>query len=70
MDPEEVEGLTVQYRFAKKWKSIDDSASVHVVRTIQEALDFARNVGGSAYVTGSLHLVGGALGILDKADAL
>ena len=49
---------------------MDDKADVRVLRTIQEALEFARGVGGSAYVTGSLHLVGGVLGMLDKADAL
>lgn len=47
--------------------------------TIEEALDYARHVGEEVkgdgdkvqvYVTGSLHLVGGALGILEKADAL
>lgn len=60
----------MQHRFAEKWKAIDSKADVRVLRTIQEALEFARGVGGSAYVTGSLHLVGGVLGMLDEADAL
>lgn len=70
IDPKEVQDLTVQHRFADKWKDMDSKADVRVLRTIQEALDFARSVGGSAYITGSLHLVGGVLGMLEEADAL
>lgn len=78
VDPKEIEGMTAQRRFADKWRELDPGADVRVIPTIQEALDYARSLGeglgeGSAvqaYVTGSLHLVGGALGILEQADAL
>ncbi|OAQ66983.1 folylpolyglutamate synthase [Pochonia chlamydosporia 170] len=77
IDPKEIETLSVQKRFAEKWREIDPAANVVVMPTIEEALDYARRVGEGldegkvmAYVTGSLHLVGGALGILEKADAL
>ncbi|OAA46942.1 Folylpolyglutamate synthase [Metarhizium rileyi] len=75
IDPKEIETLSVQKRFAEKWAEIDPGAKVVVMPTIEEALDYARRVADEegkvmAYVTGSLHLVGGALGILDKADAL
>ena len=70
--------MTVQRRFADKWSELDTRAKVVVLPTIEEALDYARQVGDGlgdgeralAYVTGSLHLVGGALGILEQADAL
>jgi hypothetical protein len=78
IDPKEIETLSVQKRFAEKWSEADPNAKVVVMPTIEEALDYARHVGDDglqgekvmAYVTGSLHLVGGALGILEKADAL
>ncbi len=78
VDPKDIAGMTAQRRFAEEWARLDPNADVHVIPTIQEALDSARRLGeglpgGSAvqaYVTGSLHLVGGALGILEQADAL
>ncbi|EFY86677.1 Folylpolyglutamate synthase [Metarhizium acridum CQMa 102] len=76
IDPKEIETLSVQKRFADKWSELDPGSKVVVIPTIEEALDYARRVGEEegtqavAYVTGSLHLVGGALGILEKADAL
>ncbi|KAK5992713.1 Folylpolyglutamate synthase [Cladobotryum mycophilum] len=78
VNPEDVEKMTVQRRFAEKWSSMDPKATVVVIPTIEEALNYVRSVGQGlregesvqAYVTGSLHLVGGALGILEDADAL
>ncbi|KOS19729.1 Folylpolyglutamate synthase [Escovopsis weberi] len=78
VNPDDVEKLTVQHRFADKWSGMDPKANVVVLRTIEDALDYARGLGRDlgpeesvqAYVTGSLHLVGGALGILEQADAL
>ncbi|TQV96098.1 hypothetical protein V2A60_003453 [Cordyceps javanica] len=78
VDPRDVAGMTAQRRFAEEWARLDPGADVRVLPTIEEALDCARRLGdglpeGStvqAYITGSLHLVGGALGILEQADAL
>ncbi|KAM0260812.1 hypothetical protein ACHAQJ_002579 [Trichoderma viride] len=78
IDPSEVDKLTVQRGFAEKWSSIDPKAKVVVLPTIEDALNYARGVAEGvpegepvqAYVTGSLHLVGGALGILEETDAL
>lgn len=77
-DPKDIEQMTVQHKFAERWASLDPSASVQVLPTIEQALDYARGVGQDlpaeesvqAFITGSLHLVGGALSILEKADAL
>lgn len=78
VDPAEVAGMTAQRRFAETWACLDPGADVRVLPSIEEALACARGLGADlpegsavqAYVTGSLHLVGGALGILEQADAL
>lgn len=78
IDPAEIDKLTVQKAFAEKWAAIDPKSKVVVLPTIEDALNYARGVAGGlpegevvqAYVTGSLHLVGGALGILEETDAL
>ncbi|KAF3356033.1 Pre-mRNA-splicing factor ISY1 [Verticillium dahliae VDG1] len=76
-DPKAIEALTVQRSFAEKWQALDPAAKISVIPTIEEALNFVENLGRDskeepvqALVTGSLHLVGGALGILEGAEAL
>ncbi|CAG9989852.1 unnamed protein product [Clonostachys byssicola] len=78
-DTKEIESLTVQRRFAERWSSLDPDVSVVVLPTIEQALAHVRELRVArpnrdekiqAFVTGSLHLVGGALGILENADAL
>jgi folylpolyglutamate synthase len=74
---QDVDTLAVQKALAHTWSEIDSSAEVHVLRTIEEAVGTARSVahawskdaGADAEVmvliTGSLHLVGGALEVLE-----
>ncbi|KAG6032575.1 methionine-synthesizing 5- methyltetrahydropteroyltriglutamate--homocysteine methyltransferase [Claviceps sp. LM458 group G5] len=78
-DPTEVENMSVQRRLAERWKALDPHCEVVVLPSIEEALGYARRVADAlegrdekaqTYVTGSLHLVGGALGLLEEADAL
>ncbi|KAH8197433.1 hypothetical protein TruAng_008410 [Truncatella angustata] len=77
-DPDAIQKLTAQHQFAEKWSALDPGAQVVVLPTIEDAINHIRNLGGhvrgqetvQALITGSLHLVGGALGILEKADAL
>ncbi|KAK4241849.1 hypothetical protein C8A03DRAFT_30017 [Achaetomium macrosporum] len=76
-DPADIEKMTMQRVFADRWKALDPSANVMLIPSIEEAINTARDLaeraGGprvQALVTGSLHLVGGALGILEGADAL
>ena len=77
-DAREVHDMVVQHRFEEKWKAMEPTANVRVVPTIEEALEQVRALGSGldpnvkvdALVTGSLHLVGGALGMLEQADAL
>lgn len=79
-DPKEIENLTMQRAFAEKWSALDPAAKVSVVPSIEEAINTARSLAETelkgedekvhALITGSLHLVGGALQILENADAL
>jgi folylpolyglutamate synthase len=69
--------MTQQRVFAERWKALDPSANIMLIPSIEEALNTARSIAEKegdkkvqALVTGSLHLVGGALGILEGADAL
>lgn len=74
---DDVEKLAVQEALAKTWSEIDPQTEVKVVRTIEEAVRYARGVAAEAkaqeegeqvkvLITGSLHLVGGALEVLDS----
>ncbi len=66
----------MQRAFADKWKALDPTANVMLIPSIEEAINTARSLAKGdgqqalALITGSLHLVGGALGILEGADAL
>lgn len=74
---QDVDSLAVQKALAKTWSEIDTQADVKVLKTIEEAVTAARataaewvaEVGGESKVmvliTGSLHLVGGALEMLE-----
>jgi folylpolyglutamate synthase len=71
----DLDALRVQRDLARTWAEIDASTNVQVVRTIEEAVVAARSLvpdaaaGDSIHilVTGSLHLVGGFLEVLDTA---
>ena len=77
-NPADIEALTVQKELAAVWSELDPNADVVVLGTIEEAIDRARQVAGPALgsdganrevmalVTGSLHLVGGALEVLES----
>ena len=65
----------VQERYAETWGSLDPTATVLRERTIEGALDRAREIGDQnngmqALVTGSLHLVSGALYLLESDDRI
>ena len=60
----------LQELYAKFWKKIDPEATVSCERTIEGALHQAREIGDQnngmqTLVTGSLHLVSGALYLLE-----
>lgn len=80
---QDVDTLAVQKALARTWSEIDASAEVRVLRTIEEAVAAARAITRDhceqatdadaevmALVTGSLHLVGGALEVLETGTAV
>ncbi|KAK4096115.1 FolC bifunctional protein [Parathielavia hyrcaniae] len=76
-NPADIANMTQQRVFAERWKALDPSANIMLIPSIEEALNTARSLAekegeqkAQALITGSLHLVGGALGILEGADAL
>ena len=68
----DVDTLKVQRELATSWDSLDPKSSVHVLGTIEEAVAEARRLseGGKAevLVTGSLHLVGGVIEVLESHE--
>ena len=71
-----VSKLTVQKQLAEVWKKLDPQADVFVRGTIEEAVGVVRGNGEKSVgddedvekvvlVTGSLHLVGGVLEVLE-----
>ena len=77
----DVESMTVQHGLAEAWAKVDSSTKIEVVRTIEEAVSRVRQFVESrrldddsreqrnevtALVTGSLHLVGGFLEVLES----
>ncbi|KAJ6082445.1 hypothetical protein N7499_007319 [Penicillium canescens] len=79
---DDLELLRVQKSLATAWNAIDPKAQTHVFGTIEEAVDFAREVAGQerndlrkdeppvmTFVTGSIHLVGGFLDVVETKPA-
>ncbi|EDO01824.1 hypothetical protein SS1G_04299 [Sclerotinia sclerotiorum 1980 UF-70] len=76
-DPKSISELTMQKAFAEKWRSLDSNpdTDVQVLPSVDDALEYVRSLSTDdahpqALITGSLHLVGRALGNLEKRDAL
>lgn len=62
-------------QYAATWKNLDSVATIFRERTIEEALDQARQIGGQSndiqvLITGSLHLVSGALCLLEPDQSM
>ncbi|EON62530.1 hypothetical protein W97_01753 [Coniosporium apollinis CBS 100218] len=71
----DVQSLAVQHSLAKTWAEVDPSTEVRVVRTIEEAVGAAREIArieaedeAMVLVTGSLHLVGGLIDVLESEE--
>ncbi|CAI6335985.1 unnamed protein product [Periconia digitata] len=77
VNQQDVDTLAVQKALASTWSDVDGTANVSVVKTIEEAITAARGVASEwsgkhpdesaimVLVTGSLHLVGGAIEVLE-----
>jgi folylpolyglutamate synthase len=74
---EEVQALKVQKELAAIWAELDPAADIKVTATIEDAINEVRILARQAsteertesvvFITGSLHLVGGVLEILESA---
>lgn len=67
-DPAAVSSLQVQNQYSVLWQSLNPECHVAVAPTVEEAINLARQIGKQGMqtlVTGSFHLVGGALFILE-----
>lgn len=76
-DPKSISELTMQKAFAEKWRSLDFNleTDVQVLPSVEDAFEYVRglatdDVHAQALITGSVHLVGRALGSLESVDAL
>ena len=69
-------GLETQKNFARRWGELDTSASttIKVLPSVEDAVEYVKNLEDQdqvhAFITGSVHLVGRALGILEGVEAL
>ncbi|KAI7006353.1 putative tetrahydrofolylpolyglutamate synthase, partial [Hortaea werneckii] len=67
---DDVDSLRVQRELAQNYDSIDPEACVHVLGTVEEAVQRARELSGNeaadVLITGSLHLVGGVIEVLEN----
>lgn len=68
----DIKSLKVQTELASTWDALDHAATVHVVGSIEEAVARARDLSESrvtdVLVTGSLHLVGGLIDVLESEN--
>lgn len=74
---QDIDALSVQKALANTWSEIDPTAHVSVVKSIEDAIQNTRKIANDwaaekedgaevmALITGSLHLVGGALEVLE-----
>ncbi|SPO02535.1 related to folylpolyglutamate synthase [Cephalotrichum gorgonifer] len=70
VDPDVLAKLTLQNELAETWRALDPSTDVAVVPSIEEAVQQVREKEQlQVFVTGSLHLVGGVLSVLEGDDS-
>ncbi len=67
-DPAAVHSLHAQKHYSALWQSLDPNCHVAIAPTVENAVRLARDIGKQGMqtlVTGSFHLVGGVLFILE-----
>lgn len=76
-DTPETLALTVQNELAEAWKTLDTSAEVHILPSIQDAVQLCAakasetgTEGVDVLIAGSLHLVGGIFEVAELQYAL
>lgn len=73
VDPSELKSLSLQHTLADYWKQLDPETDVVVAPTVEDAVDRVRAIGGGqvdtrTLITGSFHLIGGALTVLEGGE--
>ena len=67
-DPAAVQSLHAQKHYSALWQSLDPNCHVAIAPTVENAISLARGFGKQwmqTLVTGSFHLVGGVLFMLE-----
>ncbi|CAD6501688.1 BgTH12-01938 [Blumeria graminis f. sp. triticale] len=77
MDPIAIKELRDQIAFADRWIDLDpNGAKTHILASLEESLSLCRRLSSGksekshVFITGSIHLVGRALEILEGVDSL
>ncbi|KAJ5473175.1 Folylpolyglutamate synthetase [Penicillium sp. IBT 31633x] len=70
VDPKDLEALSLQRRMAEVWHQLDPRTETAAHASIEEAIEFVKGISceldrSTILVTGSFHLVGGALSVLE-----
>lgn len=74
VDPAALKSLELQQTLAAEWRAISpDTKTVTAMPTIEDAVDYVRQIEGGdidvrVLITGSFHLIGGALTILEEGE--
>ncbi|CAK7245860.1 MAG: Folylpolyglutamate synthetase [Sporothrix thermara] len=74
VDPASLKSLSLQQELANEWRKINPETKVVLAMpTIEDAVDYVRQIEGGqvdirALITGSFHLIGGALTILEDGE--
>ncbi|CAK7207226.1 Folylpolyglutamate synthetase [Sporothrix eucalyptigena] len=74
IDPASLKSLSLQQELADEWRKINPQTKVVLAMpTIEDAVDYVRQIEGGrvdirALITGSFHLIGGALTILEDGE--
>lgn len=74
-DETAIKTMSVQKSLREAWTKLDTAAEVTVLPSIEEALEYVQKIQASCgmvqiFVTGSTHLVGGMLALLEGTDAV
>jgi folylpolyglutamate synthase len=74
-DETAIKTMSAQKAFAEAWTKLDSTAEVTVLPSIEGALEYVQKIQGPSgmvqiFVTGSAHLVGGVLALLEGDDGV
>jgi folylpolyglutamate synthase len=70
-----IKTMSVQKAFAEAWTKLDSTAEVAILPSIEDALEYVKKLQDPSgvvqiFVTGSIHLVGGMLALLEGQDTV